>query len=102
MKKILAASLVLLAGYFVSAQHQEVFETPLMYKGKQVETVDTSSILAAFKRGHFNGHFRYFLMATDNKTGLTDYYANAAGGGIRYETDLFHGFHKKRCNVRAI
>jgi hypothetical protein len=92
MKKILAASLLLLAGNFVSAQHQEVFEKPLMYKGKQVETVDTSSILSAFKRGHFNGHFRYFLMATDNKTGLTDYYANAAGGGIRYETALFHGF----------
>jgi hypothetical protein len=92
MKKILAAFLVLLAGNFVSAQHQEVFEKPLMYKGKQVETVDTNSILAAFKRGHFNGHFRYFFMATDNKSGLTDYYANAAGGGIRYETALFHGF----------
>ena len=92
MKKLLAASLMLLAGNIVSAQHQEVFEKPDMYKGKQVQTVDTTSLLSAFKRGHVNGHFRYFLMATDNKAGLTDYYANAAGGGIRYETAGFHGF----------
>lgn len=92
MKKILAASLMLLAGNIVSAQHQEVSEKPDMYKGKQVQTVDTTSLLSAFKRGHINGHFRYFLMATDNKAGLTDYYANAAGGGIRYETAAFHGF----------
>ncbi len=92
MKKILAASLMLLAGNIVSAQHQEVSEKPDMYKGKQFQTVDTTSLLSAFKRGHFNGHFRYFLMVTDNKAGLTDYYANAAGGGIRYETARFHGF----------
>ncbi|HSN60141.1 MAG TPA: OprD family outer membrane porin, partial [Ferruginibacter sp.] len=82
----------LLAGNIVLAQHQEVSEKPVMYKGKQTETVDTTSILSAFKSGKFNGHFRYFLMATDNQPSLTDYYANAAGGGIRYETALFHGF----------
>jgi hypothetical protein len=63
-----------------------------MYKGKQTETVDTTSLLSAFKRGQVNGHFRYFFMATDNIKGLTDYYANAAGGGIRFETARFHGF----------
>ena len=92
MKKILVTSLVLLTGYFVSAQHQEISEKPEMYKGKQVQTVDSTSILSAFKRGHFNGHFRYFFMATDNASGLTDYFANAAGGGIRFETAAFHGF----------
>jgi hypothetical protein len=92
MNKILAASCLLLAANIVYAQHQEVSEKPGMYKGKQVQTVDTTSLLSAFKRGHFNGHFRYFFMATDNKTGLSDYYAHAAGGGIRYETARFHGF----------
>jgi hypothetical protein len=92
MKKLLAASMMLLAGNIVSAQHQEVSEKPDMYKGKQAHTIDTTSLLSAFKRGHFNGHFRYFFMATDNKAGLTDYYAHAAGGGIRYETARFHGF----------
>ena len=79
MKKILVTSLVLLAGYHVSAQHQEISEKPEMYKGKQVQAIDTTSLLSAFKRGHFNGHFRYFFMATDNASGLTDYFANAAG-----------------------
>ncbi len=92
MKKILAALMMLLAGNIVFGQHQEISEKPDMYKGKQVQTIDTTSLLSAFKRGHSNGHFRYFFMATDNKTGLSDYYAHAAGGGIRYETARFHGF----------
>lgn len=75
-----------------NAQHQEIFEKPEMYKGKEVLTEDSSSLLSAFKKGHFNGHFRYFFMSTQNQKGLTDYYANAAGGGLRYETAKFHGF----------
>ena len=31
-------------------------------------------------------------MATDNKKGLTDYYAQAIGGGLKYETAPFKGF----------
>ncbi len=82
----------LATGKTVLAQHQEVPEKPEMYKGKEVRTDDTTSLLSAFKRGQTNGHFRYFFMATDNKKGLTDYYANAAGGGVRFETAKFHGF----------
>ncbi len=89
---MIMAAVVLLYGNIVFAQHQEIFEKPEMYKGKQVQTEDTTSLLSAFKRGHFNGHFRYFFMSTQNQKGLTDYYANAAGGGIRYETAKFHGF----------
>lgn len=92
MKRIITAAVLLLSGNILFAQHQEVSEKPEMYKGKQVQTEDTTSLLSAFKRGHFNGHFRYFFMSTQNQKGLTDYYANAAGGGIRYETAKFHGF----------
>ena len=74
------------------AQHQELSEKPEMYKGKHESTSDSTSILSAFKRGRFNGHFRYFFMSTQNQEGLTDYYANAAGGGLRFETAKFHGF----------
>lgn len=74
------------------AQHQEIGEKGQTYKGKKEFPSDTSSLLAAFKRGHINGHFRYFFMATDNTSGLTDYFANAGGGGIRYETASFKGF----------
>lgn len=92
MKKILMASFVLLTVYIANAQHQEISEKPEMYKGKQAQTIDSTSLLSAFKRGSFNGHFRYFFMGTQNEEGLTNYYANAAGGGLRYETARFHGF----------
>jgi outer membrane porin, OprD family len=92
MKRIITAAVLLLTSNNLFAQHQEVTEKPEMYKGKQVQTEDSTSLLSAFKRGHFNGHFRYFFMSTQNQKGLTDYYANAAGGGLRYETAKFHGF----------
>lgn len=76
----------------MQAQHQEISEKPEMYRGKKLESIDTVSLLSAFKRGSFNGHFRYFFMSTQNEKGLTDYYANAVGGGLRYETARFHGF----------
>lgn len=78
--------------FTVKAQHQELSEKVATYKGKREEILDSTSLLSAFKRGQFNGHFRYFFMNTQNQTGLSDYYANAAGGGLRYETARFHGF----------
>src|SRR5688500_6782221 len=53
---------------------------------------DTTTLLHALKTGQIQGHFRYFFMATDNKTGLSDYYANAVGGGIKYESAPYKGF----------
>lgn len=76
----------------VKAQHQDVNERPEMYKGKSIDSADSSSILGAFKGGKVNGHFRYFFMNTINEGKLTNYYANAAGGGLRFETAQFHNF----------
>lgn len=84
--------MLLATGKTVLAQNKKNPEKPEMYKSKEVRTDDTTSLLSAFKRGQTNGHFRYFFMATDNKKGLTDYYANAVGGGIRFETAKLHGF----------
>lgn len=72
------------------AQHQELTEVPDLYKKNK--STDTKSFLHAFKSGTVNGHFRYFFMCTDNQNKLTDYYANAAGGGLRFETAKFYGF----------
>jgi hypothetical protein len=92
MKRILAAIILLLTGYSLRAQHQELNEKPGTWNTKEASITDSTSILHAFRQGNFNGSFRYFFMATDNATGLTDYYANAAGGGLRFETAKFHGF----------
>lgn len=92
MNRIIIVAVLLVMAGIANAQHQEISEKPEMYKGKQVQTEDSTSLLSAFKKGHFNGHFRYYFMSTQNQKGLTDYYANAAGGGLRYETAKFHGF----------
>lgn len=53
---------------------------------------DTLSLLQALKKGTIHGHVRYFFMATQNRDELSDYYANAAGGGLKYESAPFRGF----------
>ncbi|MDW8418522.1 MAG: OprD family outer membrane porin [Chitinophagales bacterium] len=80
------------AFYLAAAQHQEVHEKPGIWRGKEVEVRDTTSLLHAFRSGKVQGHLRYFFSVTDNNRGLSDYFANAFGGGLRYETGKFHGF----------
>ena len=92
MIRLLMSTIMLLGVATIYAQHQEVGDKTGMYIGNSVIPEDSASLLSAFKKGHFNGHFRYFFMSTQNQKGLTDYYAHAAGGGLRYETAKFHGF----------
>ncbi len=91
MKKLFTLFVLLQLSYSMLAQHQEVNEKPALWKEKGTET-DSTSLLSAFRRGHASGHFRYFFMATDNKGTLTDYHANAVGGGIKFETARFKNF----------
>ncbi|MCX6316330.1 MAG: OprD family outer membrane porin [Bacteroidetes bacterium] len=90
--RITGVVMLLMMTHTLAAQHQEVHTPAAMWKGKQQEPEDTNSILYAFKKGQFHGNFRYFFMATDNREGLSDYYANAAGGGIKFETASFRHF----------
>lgn len=87
---LLAISIFLTIGRG-GAQHQEVPEKPKMWKGKSTKFYDTGAISKAFQYGVMQGHFRYFSMFTDNQAQLSDYYALAGGGGIRYETAPYHG-----------
>jgi len=93
MKYLIFATtwLLALSGH-VFAQHQEISEKPKMWKGNDSITGDSMSLLSVFRTGSFEGHFRYFFMSTDNQKGLTDYHANAAGGGIRFESNKLFGF----------
>lgn len=74
------------------AQHQDISERPEMYKANEPLDADSNTVLGAFKGGKVQGHFRYFNMYTNNQKDLTDYYANAVGGGLRFETAKFHNF----------
>jgi hypothetical protein len=77
---------------YLVAQHQEIHIMPHLWKGKKSVAEDSSSLLFAFKHGKVHGNLRYFLMTTDNQGNLTDAYANAAGGGLFYETAAFKNF----------
>lgn len=87
-----ALACCLLESVLLCGQHQEIGERPNLWKGKHIETSDTTSILSAFKSGQVSGHFRSFWMNTVNKGSLKDFYALALGGGLRYESASFHGF----------
>lgn len=76
---------LLLAGQ-LWAQHQELTTDTLGVDS------DSITLAQAFKKGRIHVHARYFFMATQNRRELSDYYANAVGGGIKYETAPFHGF----------
>ncbi len=91
MKKLFTLFVLSILSFHLFAQHQEVNERPGLWKEKEMET-DSTSLLSAFKRGHASGHLRYFFMSTQNKGDLTDYHANAVGGGIKFETARFKNF----------
>jgi outer membrane porin, OprD family len=93
MKRIKVLAVIFFIYTNAFAQHQEISEKPNTWKGKsQIVNNDSTSLLQAFKNSHFSGHFRHFLMATNNEKNLSDYYANAIGGGIKLETAKFHHF----------
>jgi len=91
MKKLFTLLVLLGLSLSLVAQHQELNEKPGLWKQKEKET-DSNSLRSVFRRGTISGHFRYYFMATENKAGLTDYYAHAAGGGIKLETGRFKNF----------
>lgn len=71
MKRILCI-LILVLGLTstMNAQRQGLYEINIFPVGKHAQKDDSSSISSAFKRGKFNGHIRYFFMATDNEKSL--------------------------------
>lgn len=84
--------LIIQLGQTLFAQHQEIHTAPHLWKGKKSVAEDSTSLLFAFKHGKVHGNLRYFFMATENQDRLTDAYANAAGGGLFYETGSYKGF----------
>src|SRR5664279_2881266 len=91
MKRIIIISLLtFLFALPGKAQQGEIPEKNLTPNGDQPQTQDSTSLLYAFKSGRLTGHLRSFFMTTQNEDGLTDYYADALGVTLRYETNKFH------------
>ena len=53
---------------------------------------DTITLWNAFTKGTVSGHARYYFMATNNQDSLTDYWAHAAGGKIKYQSINYKHF----------
>ena len=90
--RLLLTILILLVTIFeLDAQDQPyVHHTERLQDSGKTESV--KSMQDFLRNGQFFGHSRYFFMVTDNADGLTDYFANAVGFGIGYETGKFKGF----------
>jgi hypothetical protein len=63
-----------------------------IWKSDSTGSIEKISLVNAFKNGKVQGNVRYFFSSTINKGELSDYYANAIGGGIRYQTASFYNF----------
>ncbi len=85
-------SAFLCADFNAFAQHDPYSGQQWRGSKNKHEDTDSTTLLYAFRQGQFHGHFRNFFMSTINQQDLSDYYANAIGGGLRYETAPFKGF----------
>lgn len=88
MKRIILLLAAALQTAFLSAQ----ITNSTAGASQPVVKNEASNLAEAFGQGHFNGSFRTFFMATDNARQLSDYYAWAAGGSLRFNTLPWHGF----------
>ncbi|TDN38838.1 outer membrane porin, OprD family [Hymenobacter sp. UV11] len=97
----LCAAGLLLASFAARAQQAEPAPT-LPTTGRPVlqpyaapaaaDTVQARTLAEAFGRGQWQGRVRNYLLATNNRGSLPDYYANGLGAGARFETAPLHGF----------
>jgi hypothetical protein len=87
--------------YFLLAVSILLLQTPFSYAQipsyqhhteRDKNNEDTTTLQYFFRNGNFYGHARYYFMATDNTRNLKDFYANAFGMGIGYETRASFGF----------
>lgn len=67
-----------------------------MAKGDSAQVHNLREI---FSKGQWHGHFRNYFMATINYNNLEEYWTNATGGALLYETAPWHGFN---AGVRGI
>jgi len=76
------------------AQHQELSEQPAIWEKKSPSDSVASirNLSDLFRQGTISGHFRSFVMRTNNEHNLSDYQSWAVGGGIKLQTASLQGF----------
>ena len=90
--------LVLVINIFFSVNGMAQQRIKFIERYRTKNPKDTTSLLYSLRQGKFSGHLRSFSMLTINKSGLQDFYAQALGGGIAYESAEFRHFNFKVSN----
>ncbi len=77
----------------VDAQdHPYIHPNERIFMDSATQKESPKSLQEFLRKGIFFGHARWYSMFTDNAANYTDYYANAWGMGIGYETGLYRNF----------
>src|SRR5690554_7446278 len=77
-----------------------ILSQPTMAQENQIkDTVENKSLISYLKEGEIGGHIRNYFLMTENHNG-NDYYANAIGGVLSYETKSYKGFQLDRKSTR--
>ncbi|KAB1064798.1 hypothetical protein [Salibacter halophilus] len=67
--------------------------TPLeTHANSQSDSTDIENLSEFFSKGKFNGQIRNYFMATVHHSTLPNYWTNATGGSLKFQTAKFHGF----------
>ena len=92
MNNYLIILAIVFSGGHIKSQHQDIGEKPKLGHSESTQKIDSSNILSALRSGKVQGHFRYFFSRTNNVNDLTDYFANAFGGVLKFESASCRGF----------
>lgn len=101
MRTLLAKGILILFSGILGAQAQHLThedsikpEHTYLPDGAEFdqESPDIHSIKEFCNKGHVYGHFRNYFMATINRGELSDYWSNATGGALGYESAIWKGF----------
>ena len=76
--------------FFYSILLLSIFHTAAL--GQQDSIHKVTRLQDAFLKGNVHGRFRGVYLTDINDGALTDYYAVAAGGALKFETAEYHRF----------
>lgn len=88
LNRIAAWCFLLFFPFLLIAQHAE---HPASEKDAEKDSI-THTLKEFCGNGHVYGHFRNYFMATINRGKFSDYWTNATGGALGYESAVWKGF----------
>lgn len=92
MRQFLALALLFGTFYIAPIKGAVGFHEHQTDSGTVLNIKDTLTLAQHFSKGHVKGHLRNFFMSTINNGALKDYWTNASGMSLHYESLPMYGF----------